>query len=103
MHQRTDLAAGPINGSDRLHIELIQPTDTPPIVVVTWPAKPTVCTPAGYPAAAAAARVIAESATALARWKAGRLQISRDCTRHEPRGIIFRGSVMATFEGCWSL
>ena len=54
MHQRTDLAAGPINGSDRLHIELIQPTDTPPIVVVTWPAKPTVCTPAGYPAAAAA-------------------------------------------------
>jgi hypothetical protein len=28
MHQRTDLADGAINGSNRLHIELIQPADT---------------------------------------------------------------------------
>ncbi|HEX5907766.1 MAG TPA: hypothetical protein VFY56_12170 [Propionibacteriaceae bacterium] len=38
---------------------------------MTWPAKPTVATPANYPAVAAAiTRIIAESATALARWKA---------------------------------
>jgi hypothetical protein len=29
MHQRTDLASGLINGSDRLLVELIQPIDTP--------------------------------------------------------------------------
>ena len=71
MHQRTDLASGPINGSDRLLVELIQPTDTPAFIAVTWPAKPTVATPANYPAVAAAiTRLIAESATALARSKA---------------------------------
>jgi hypothetical protein len=74
MHQRTDLSAGSIDGSDRILIKLIEPPDTPPIVVVTWPAKPTVATPANYPAVAVAiTRLIAESATALARWKAGRL------------------------------
>ena len=68
---RTDLASGLINGSDRLLVELIQPTDTPAFIAVTWPAKPTVATPANYPAVAAAiTRLIAESATALARWKA---------------------------------
>ena len=74
MTDSTDLARGIINGHDRVLIELIQPTDTPPIVVVTWPAMPSLCTPASYPAAAASiTRLIAESATALARWKAGRL------------------------------
>ena len=71
MHQRTDLAGGLGNGHDRLPVELIQPTDTPPIVAITWPAKTTMCTPANYPAVAAAiTRIIAESATALARIKA---------------------------------
>jgi hypothetical protein len=71
MHQRTDLTNGLINGHDRLHIELIEPLDMPALIAVTWPAKPTVATPANYPAVAAAiTRLIAESATALARWKA---------------------------------
>ena len=71
MNQRTDLAAGTINGSDRLLVELIEPVGQPPIVAITWPAKTTVTTPANYPAVAAAiTRLIAESATALARWKA---------------------------------
>jgi hypothetical protein len=71
MNQRTDLAAGLINGHDRLLVELIEPPDTPASIAVTWPAKPTVATPANYPAVAAAiTRLIAESATALARWKA---------------------------------
>jgi hypothetical protein len=71
MHQRTDLAAGLINGHDRLHVELIQPTDTPAFIAVNWPTAATVVTPTDYPAVAAAiTRIIAESATTLARWKA---------------------------------
>jgi hypothetical protein len=74
MHQRTDLASGLINGHDRLRVELIQPTDTAAFVAVTWPTAATLVTPANYPAVAAAiTRIIAESATALARWKAGGL------------------------------
>jgi hypothetical protein len=46
----------------------------PAVVRIAWPAKPTECTPANYPAIAATiTKIIAESATALARWKAGRL------------------------------
>jgi hypothetical protein len=71
MNDITDLARGTINGGDELTIQLIRPADMPPIVAITWPAKPTVCTPASYPAVAAGiTRIIAESATALARWKA---------------------------------
>jgi hypothetical protein len=44
VHQRIDLADGLVNGHDRLLVELIQPTDTPPIVAITWPAKTTMCT-----------------------------------------------------------
>jgi hypothetical protein len=41
------------------------------MVRIIWPAKPTVATPANYPAVAAVIiRLIAESATALAQWKA---------------------------------
>jgi hypothetical protein len=40
---------------------------------VNWPAAATIATPADYPAIAAAiTRIIAESATALARWKGAR-------------------------------
>jgi hypothetical protein len=74
MNQRTDLAAGAINGHDRINVELIQPPDSPPIVAINWPAKPTVASPGNYPAVAVAiTRIVAESATALAWWKAGRL------------------------------
>jgi len=74
MHKRTDLAAGAVNGHERLHVELLQPPDTPAFIAVNWPAKPTVATPEAYPAVAAAiTRLIAESATALAQWKARRL------------------------------
>ena len=49
MHQRTDLAAGLVNGHDRLLVELIQPTDTPPIVAITWPATATIAHPGQPP------------------------------------------------------
>jgi hypothetical protein len=32
MHQRTDLAAGSINGHDRIAVELIQPADSPALL-----------------------------------------------------------------------
>jgi hypothetical protein len=63
MHQRTDLAAGALNGSDLLSIELIEPPDSPPIVAINWPAKATVCTPRNYDQAAAAAMRILAAAT----------------------------------------
>jgi hypothetical protein len=71
---RTELSAGALNGSDRLLVELIEPTGKPPVVAITWPSAATVATTASYPVVAAAiTRIIAESATALARWKAGGL------------------------------
>jgi hypothetical protein len=74
MHQRTDLASGPINGSDRLTVELIQSADTPAFVGINWPAAATIATSEAYPAVAAAiTRLIAESAIVLAGWKARRL------------------------------
>jgi hypothetical protein len=48
MPKRTDLSAGKINGSDRLTVELVEPTGKPPIIAITWPPKPTVCTPAQF-------------------------------------------------------
>jgi hypothetical protein len=59
---------------DRLLVELIEPPDTPPIITISWSSAATIVTPDAFPATAAAvARVFAESATALARWKAGGL------------------------------
>jgi hypothetical protein len=54
---------------------LIEPTDgTPPLVRVHWPLRPTTAAATHYPAVAAAiVRIIAESATGLARHKAGGL------------------------------
>jgi hypothetical protein len=45
MPKRTDLSAGNLNGSDRLTVELVEPTGKPPIIAIIWPPKPTVCTP----------------------------------------------------------
>jgi hypothetical protein len=73
MNQRIDLSAGAINGSDRIDVELIEPPDTPPIVAINWPAKPTVCTPAKYAEVAAAAMKVLSNAVvelaAIRVWK----------------------------------
>ena len=69
---RTDLAAGGINGSDQLVVELIEAADLPPIVAISWPAKPTVCNPDRFPdTAAAVARLMARASTERARIKSG--------------------------------
>jgi hypothetical protein len=67
MHQRTDLASGPINGSDRLTVELVEPPGKPPIIAITWPPKTTVCTPASYDQVAAnAMRLLSAAVIELA-------------------------------------
>ena len=73
MHKRTDLASGPINGSDRLIIELIESESLPAAVAIIWPPKPTSCEPAQLDAVVAAAmRVLAHSVVTLAGIRAHR-------------------------------
>ena len=69
------LATGQITNHDEITIALVEPADgTPVLVRVHWPLRPTTAAATHYPAVAAAiVRIIAESATALARHKAGGL------------------------------
>ena len=73
MNQTTQLASGHITNHDEIAVILIEPTDgTPALVRVHWPLRPTTAAATHYPVVAAAiVRIIAESATALARHKAG--------------------------------
>jgi hypothetical protein len=65
--KRIDLSAGAINASDRLIVELIEPSDSPPIVAISWPSAATITTPANYDqVAATAVRILASASTALA-------------------------------------
>jgi hypothetical protein len=67
------LADGQITKSDRLAVELHQPTDSPPVVVLRWPPAPSVFSPQRFPDAAAfLTRLFAEAATTLAAIKASR-------------------------------
>ena len=69
----TDLTHGAVNGTDELLVQLIQPVGLPAVVRINWPRRPTTAAAAHYPAVAAAiVKIIAESATALARHKGGR-------------------------------
>jgi hypothetical protein len=71
MSQVTHLGSGALTRSgDVLSIELHQPLDTPAVVMVVWPAKPsvTVATPKALAALASAmVRYMAEAQTELAR------------------------------------
>jgi hypothetical protein len=73
MSKSTTLAAGHINNHEEITVILIEPSDgTPALVRVHWPLRPTTAAAAHYSAVAATiVRIIAESATALARHKAG--------------------------------
>jgi hypothetical protein len=75
MNQTTPLASGLIANHEEITVILIEPTDgTPALVRVHWPLRPTTATATHYSAVAATiVRIIAESATALARHKAGGL------------------------------
>jgi hypothetical protein len=75
MSKRIELASGHITNHEEVTVILIEPTDgTPALVRVHWPLRPTTATATHYSAVAATiVRIIAESATALARQKAGGL------------------------------
>jgi hypothetical protein len=73
MSKITELASSQINASDTLAIELVEADETPAVVIIRWPAKPTVCHPRRFPEVAATiARLFATSATELARIKSRR-------------------------------
>jgi hypothetical protein len=56
-----------------LTIELVEADETPAVVIIRWPAKPTVLHPRRFPdAAGVIARLFAEAHTVLANIKAGR-------------------------------
>jgi hypothetical protein len=56
------LASGQVNGHDRLTVELVQPTDMPAAILLTWPQKPSITTPDAYSNVAAAAMQILAAA-----------------------------------------
>jgi hypothetical protein len=73
MSKRTDLSAGNLNASDRLTVELVEATGKPPIIAITWPPKPTVCTPAQFDQVVATAmRLLSGAVIELAAIKARR-------------------------------
>jgi hypothetical protein len=68
MSKITPLATAQLSATDTLTIELIEADETPAVVIVRCPAKPTVSHPRRFPdRAAVAARVFAEAATRLAQ------------------------------------
>jgi hypothetical protein len=73
MSKITTLASGQLNGADTILIELVEADETPAVVIVTWPAKPTVLHPRRFPdVAAMVARLFATAATELASIKSRR-------------------------------
>ena len=66
MSKITELASGHINAADTLVIELIEANETPAVVIVRWPSKPSVLHLRLFPAAAdTAARVFAAAVVRL--------------------------------------
>jgi hypothetical protein len=67
MSKSTTLASGPLNGTDHLTIELVEPPDLPPAILLRWPQKPSICTPDAYAnVAAGIMQILAAAVTELA-------------------------------------
>jgi hypothetical protein len=73
-HPTTALASGAINQSgDIIEIVLVQPADSPSVIMIRWPGAPTITPPARYnEVASTAMRLLAEASTMLARIKASK-------------------------------
>ena len=68
MSQVTELATAQITAVDTITIELVQADETPAVVIIRWPAKPSVLHPHRFPAAAEiAARTFAAGVVKLAQ------------------------------------
>jgi hypothetical protein len=69
-HPSTVLAHGQFNLSDTITVELVQPANEPPRILIVWPPYRSVTTAAKYAEVAAAAmRVLANGVTELSRLK----------------------------------
>jgi hypothetical protein len=72
-HPITTLSAGQINGADTLTVELMQPADMPIVIMVRWPAAPTITTPGKLnETAATVMRILANAVTAYTQIKAAK-------------------------------
>jgi hypothetical protein len=66
----TELASGQLTSTESITVELIEPDETPAVVIVRWPSKANVIHPRRFPdVAALVARMFAEAATQLAAIK----------------------------------
>ena len=71
-NQTTPLASSLINGHDRLTIELVEPPDMPTAVLLRWPEKASITTPATYSnVAAVATQVLAAAVVEWGRSRSG--------------------------------
>ena len=71
---RSALAAGNINGSDRIVVELLSPPDMPQVIMIRWPQHSTVVAPTRFPSTASEiARLFARASTELTRIRARRI------------------------------
>jgi hypothetical protein len=67
MSKRTELAAGQITNDDKLTIELVEPPKLPAMIKIRWPDKPSLCPPAQFDQAVAAAmRILSNAVVELA-------------------------------------
>jgi hypothetical protein len=69
-HQTTPLSSGSLNGQT-LKIELVEPgNDLPNAVLIKWPVKPTITSPAAFDQVVAAAmKILANASVELAALK----------------------------------
>jgi hypothetical protein len=67
MSKITELGTGQITTTDTLTIELVEADETPPVIVIRWPSKPSVLHPRRFGSAAdAATRAFAGAVVRLA-------------------------------------
>jgi hypothetical protein len=68
MSNLTVLATAKLSAVAAIAIELIEANETPAVVIIRWPSKPSVLHPRRFPdTAAVVARLFAEAATRLAQ------------------------------------
>ena len=81
MSKVTELATGQITATETITVELIEANETPAVVIIRWPARPSVLHPRRFPdAAAVLARLFATAATELAPSRTAIGTCERDAT-----------------------
>jgi hypothetical protein len=72
MSKVTELATGQLNNTAAIVIELIEANETPAVIIVRWPSKPSVLHPRRFPGAAdVAARTFAAAVVSVGPTEAG--------------------------------